>query len=54
MSEEYENKITSSKILHVREVARIFDRLHHFESVLDVFVEVLDPRVEDVRKTVLS
>lgn len=47
-------KITSSKILHVREVARVLHRLDHLESVLDVFVEVFDPRVEDVGKTMFS
>lgn len=37
----------------MREVARVLDRIDHLESVLDVLVEVLHPRVEDVRKAVL-
>lgn len=48
------NKVNNhSELLHVREVPRVRDALHHLVAVLDVLVEVLDARVEDVGEGVL-
>jgi hypothetical protein len=38
-----------SELLHVGKVAGVGDAFHHLVAVLDVLMEILDSRVEDVR-----
>lgn len=51
------NKVKStnhvSKLLHTSKSLRMFDTLHNFMSIFDMFVEIVDPRVKNIAQTML-